>query len=104
MAKKQVKKAVKKTARPGPRATANRAATKVARKNGTGRKASGKYVYFFGGGKADGDRTMRDLLGGKGANLHEMTKAGLPVPPGMTITTAACNLWFEKGRKLTPEI
>ena len=47
---------------------------------------------------------MRDLLGGKGANLHEMTKAGLPVPPGFTITTAACNLWYENGRKLTPAI
>jgi pyruvate, orthophosphate dikinase len=104
MAKKQVKKAAKKTARPAPRATANRTATKAARKTGAGRKASGKYVYFFGGGKADGDRTMRDLLGGKGANLHEMTKAGLPVPPGFTITTAACNLWYENGRKLTPAI
>jgi pyruvate, orthophosphate dikinase len=103
MAKKQVKKAAKKTARPAPRATANRTATKAARKT-AGRKASGKYVYFFGGGKADGDRTMRDLLGGKGANLHEMTKAGLPVPPGFTITTAACNLWYENGRKLTPAI
>jgi len=100
MAKTQVKKAAKTTARPAPRATANRTATKAARK-GAGRKASGKYVYFFGGGKADGDRTMRDLLGGKGANLHEMTKAGLPVPPGFTITTAACNLWFANGRKLT---
>jgi pyruvate,orthophosphate dikinase len=63
-----------------------------------------KYVYFFGGGKADGDRTMRDLLGGKGANLHEMTNAGLPVPPGMTITTAACMLWYANHRKLTPAI
>ena len=104
MAKKQVKKAAKKTARPAPRATANRTATKAARKTGAGRKASGKYVYFFGGGKADGNRTMRDLLGGKGANLHEMTKAGLPVPSGFTITTAACNLWYENGRKLTPAI
>jgi pyruvate,orthophosphate dikinase len=104
MAKKQVKKAAKKTARPAPRATANRTATKAASKKGAGRRASGNYVYFFGGGKADGGRTMRDLLGGKGANLHEMTKAGLPVPPGFTITTAACNLWYENGRKLTPAI
>jgi pyruvate,orthophosphate dikinase len=104
MAKKKVTTSAKKTARPAPRATANRTVKKVAKKSAAGRKASGKYVYFFGGGKADGDRTMRDLLGGKGANLHEMTKAGLPVPPGFTITTAACNLWFEKGRKLTPEI
>jgi pyruvate, orthophosphate dikinase len=71
---------------------------------GAGGARGAKYVYFFGGGKADGDRTMRDLLGGKGANLHEMTNAGLPVPPGMTITTAACMLWYANHRKLTPAI
>ena len=103
MAKKMVKKSVKKTARSAPRATANRT-TKQAGKKSAAPKAAGKYVYFFGAGKADGGRTMRDLLGGKGANLHEMTKAGLPVPPGFTITTAACNLWFENGKKLTPAI
>jgi pyruvate,orthophosphate dikinase len=63
-----------------------------------------KYVYFFGNGKADGDRTMRDVLGGKGAGLAEMTRAGLPVPPGLTISTAACNLYYELGHKLTPAI
>ncbi len=103
MAKTTVKKVVKKTARSIPRATANRM-TKAPKKKSAAPKATGKYVYFFGAGKADGDRTMRDLLGGKGANLHEMTKAGLPVPPGFTITTAACNLWFENGKKLTPAI
>jgi pyruvate,orthophosphate dikinase len=56
-------------------------------------------VYFFGNGKADGDRGMRDLLGGKGANLAEMTNAGLPVPPGFTISTEACTLFLaQKGR------
>src|SRR5882762_10261909 len=49
-----------------------------------------KYVYFFGAGKADGKGTMKDLLGGKGAGLAEMTNAGLPVPPGFTIQTEAC--------------
>ena len=49
-----------------------------------------KYVYFFGGGKADGDGKMKDVLGGKGAGLAEMTNAGLPVPPGFTIQTEAC--------------
>ena len=49
-----------------------------------------KYVYFFGGGKADGHGTMKDVLGGKGAGLAEMTNAGLPVPPGFTIQTEAC--------------
>src|SRR5919108_1419630 len=58
-----------------------------------------KYVYFFGNGKADGDRTMKDLLGGKGSGLAEMTNAGLPVPPGFTISTDVCNIYYaEKGR------
>ena len=52
-----------------------------------------KYVYFFGNGKADGNRTMKDLLGGKGSGLAEMTNAGLPVPPGFTISTEACTLY-----------
>jgi pyruvate,orthophosphate dikinase len=49
-----------------------------------------KYCYFFGGGKADGNGKMKDVLGGKGAGLAEMTNAGLPVPPGFTIQTEAC--------------
>lgn len=58
-----------------------------------------KYVYFFGGDKAEGNAKMRDLLGGKGANLAEMTNLGIPVPAGFTITTRVCNLYFEnKGR------
>ena len=67
-------------------------------------KKPAKYVYFFGNGKADGDRTMKDTLGGKGAGLAEMTRAGLPVPPGLTISTGACNLYYELGQKLTPAI
>ena len=67
-------------------------------------KKPAKYVYFFGNGKADGDRTMKDTLGGKGAGLAEMTRAGLPVPPGLTISTDACNLYYELGQKLTPAI
>ena len=59
-----------------------------------------KLVYFFGHGKADGSAKMKDLLGGKGANLAEMTAIGIPVPPGFTISTRACNLYFERGRKL----
>src|SRR5262245_2800509 len=60
--------------------------------------ASGQYVFFFGNGKADGNRHMKDLLGGKGAGLAEMTNAGLPVPPGFTISTAVCNIYYrEKG-------
>jgi len=60
----------------------------------------GKYVYLFAGGKADGSGEMKDLLGGKGAGLAEMTNAGLPVPPGFTITTEACNAYLASGEKL----
>ena len=58
-----------------------------------------KWVYLFGGGKAEGNASMRSLLGGKGAGLAEMTIAGLPVPPGFTITTEACNAYFASGEK-----
>ena len=61
-----------------------------------------KYVFFFGGGKAEGNGKMKDVLGGKGAGLAEMTNAGLPVPPGFTIQTEACREYM-KG-KLSPEI
>src|SRR5579863_1960691 len=54
------------------------------------KSAATKYVYSFGGGKADGNGKMKDVLGGKGAGLAEMTNAGLPVPPGFTIQTEAC--------------
>jgi pyruvate,orthophosphate dikinase len=55
-----------------------------------------KYVYFFGGGKADGNGKMKDVLGGKGAGLAEMTNAGLPVPPGFTIQTEACREYMRQ--------
>ncbi len=54
-----------------------------------------QYVYFFGNGRADGDGKMKDVLGGKGAGLAEMTSAGLPVPPGFTIQTEACREWMK---------
>jgi pyruvate, orthophosphate dikinase len=60
------------------------------------RKASVKYVYFFGGGKAEGNGKMKDDLGGKGAGLAEMTNAGLPVPPGFTIQTEACREYMRQ--------
>ncbi len=59
-----------------------------------------KYVYFFGDGRADGNAAMRDLLGGKGANLAEMTLLGMPVPPGFTITSEACRYYFSHGGNL----
>ena len=58
-----------------------------------------KYVYFFGGGKTEGRADMKQLLGGKGANLAEMASLGLPVPPGFTITTEACAEFYRQGRR-----
>ncbi len=58
-----------------------------------------KYVYFFGNGKAEGARDQRNLLGGKGANLAEMTNLGIPVPPGFTISTVACKEFYTSGQK-----
>jgi pyruvate, orthophosphate dikinase len=65
---------------------------------------SSKYVYFFGDGQAEGTGEMRDVLGGKGAGLAEMTNAGLPVPPGFTIVTSACVLYLKSGGKVPAEI
>jgi len=65
--------------------------------------AGPRSVYFFGEGRADGSGTMRELLGGKGAGLAEMTNAGVPVPPGFTITTEVCRAFVARGGKLTPE-
>ncbi|HEY0876414.1 MAG TPA: pyruvate, phosphate dikinase [Vicinamibacterales bacterium] len=94
--KPAAKKAVKAAAVAVVAAAAGRAVKKA---TGRGRK----YVYFFGNGKADGDRTMKDLLGGKGSGLAEMTNAGLPVPPGFTISTEACTLFYQERRK-TPAV
>src|SRR5215218_7055204 len=63
-----------------------------------------KYVYIFADGKADGRGDMKDLLGGKGAGLAEMTNAGLPVPPGFTITTEACNEYYAAGEKFPEDL
>jgi pyruvate,orthophosphate dikinase len=71
-------------------------------------QANGKLVYRFGEGKADGDAGMRNLLGGKGANLAEMANLGLPVPPGFTITTEVCTGYYKNGnlypKTLTPDV
>src|ERR1700739_3539265 len=68
------------------------------------KKSTMKYVYSFGGGKADGNGKMKDGLGGKGAGLAEMTNAGLPVPPGFTIQTEACREYMRSGGKVSGEI
>jgi pyruvate,orthophosphate dikinase len=63
-----------------------------------------KYVYMFGGGTADGNGEMKDTLGGKGAGLAEMSKAGVPVPPGFTIITDVCNAFFDNDKKVPGEV
>jgi pyruvate,orthophosphate dikinase len=63
-----------------------------------------KFVYFFGEGKAEGTGQMKDLLGGKGAGLAEMTNLGIPVPPGFTITTQACNYYYAHDRSVPPAL
>src|SRR6059058_6204913 len=68
------------------------------------RKKTRRYVYYFGDGHADGSGTMKPLLGGKGANLHEMTRIGLPVPPGFTITTELCSYFYDHNRSYPSQL
>ncbi len=68
-----------------------------------GGRSGTKYVYFFGDGKAEGNAQMKDVLGGKGSGLAEMTNAGVPVPPGFTITTEVCRYYYANGRQLPHE-
>ncbi len=67
-------------------------------------KKSNKYVYLFGNKKADGDGSMKPLLGGKGANLAEMSRIGLPVPPGFTITTDVCTYYYANKRSYPKDL
>ena len=69
-----------------------------------GKAGAPKYIYSFGGGRADGRSEMKNLLGGKGANLAEMASLGLPVPPGFTITTEVCTYYYDHGRKYPGEL
>ena len=94
---------------PKKKAVAKKSAAKPAKKvlvkpvkakSGSGGK--GKWVYAFGGGKAEGKSGMKNLLGGKGANLAEMANLGLPVPPGFTVTTQACNAFLTAGGRFPP--
>jgi pyruvate,orthophosphate dikinase len=64
----------------------------------------GRYVYFFGNGKADGDASMKNLLGGKGANLADMSRHGIPVPPGFTITTEVCTVYNQEGPEVSKKL
>ncbi len=87
--------------------TSKKAVKKVARIAGMGvgptptlRNKPGKMVYFFGKSKTEGDASLKQLLGGKGANLADMTSIGLPVPPGFTITTDTCAAYYKAGQRL----
>ena len=95
----------KTTGRAGKKASVAKALVKAVRAAAKpGRTRRTQHVYFFGNGKADGDRTMKDTLGGKGSGLAEMTNAGLPVPPGFTISTGVCNIYYAQGGKIPSEI
>jgi pyruvate,orthophosphate dikinase len=100
MAKKATGKSRKQASVAKALVKAVKAAAAPARPAGKAKKR----VYFFGNGKADGDRTMKDTLGGKGSGLAEMTNAGLPVPPGFTISTDVCNLYYAAKGKLPGDI
>ncbi len=103
MAKKATGKTRKRASVAKALVKAVKAAAKPAGKAGKASKTQ-KRVYFFGNGKADGDRTMKDTLGGKGSGLAEMTNAGLPVPPGFTISTQVCNLYYATKGRLPADI
>ena len=99
-------KLAKSSRKPAKKAPARRAKPSAER-NGAASAAKakkGKLVYFFGDGRGDGDGKMKALLGGKGANLAEMTRIGLPVPPGFTITTEVCTWFNAHGKSLPKEI
>ena len=100
MAKKAARKAAKKAAPKSSKSPAK----KVASKSAKAKPSSGKWVYRFGDGKSEGRSSMRDLLGGKGANLAEMANLGLPVPPGFTITTALCTYYYANGKRYPKEL
>src|SRR5277367_3445927 len=116
MSKKSKKKLKKKERLTLLKAAANsRKVRKSAKKGGSklvadrnghaaAKPKKGRLVYFFGEGRVDGDGKMKALLGGKGANLAEMTRIGLPVPPGFTITTEVCTWFNQHGKTLPKEI
>jgi len=86
------------------KAVKKKCSSKAAKCAKPSRAKSAKYVYFFGAGKADGKADMKNLLGGKGANLAEMVNLGIPVPPGFTITTEVCTLYYANNKKYPKEL
>jgi pyruvate,orthophosphate dikinase len=106
---KSLRQAIKKsparqTSKSVSRSGAGRTAGKTAGKTAHGKSAKGKWVYAFGGGKAEGRAGMRNLLGGKGAGLAEMAQLGLPVPPGFTITTEVCTYFYQHGKSYPKDL
>ncbi|HVJ46132.1 MAG TPA: PEP/pyruvate-binding domain-containing protein, partial [Luteolibacter sp.] len=111
--KKAAKPAAKKSAPSAAKSAAKKAPVKAAAKKTAAKKTTAakapagkktKYVYTWGAGKADGNGTMKALLGGKGANLAEMTRIGLPVPPGFTITTEVCTYYYANRKSYPGEL
>src|SRR5258708_31883546 len=95
----------KSAARASARKALNKAAVKpAATKPAADAAKSGKWVFTFGDGKAEGKASMRDLLGGKGANLAEMANLGLPVPPGFTIPTSVCTYFYAHDNSYPKEL
>jgi len=90
--------------KPATRKPAKKARPKTTKMTSQKSSVAPRYYYFFGSGKAHGDASMRDLLGGKGANLAEMSRAGIPVPPGFTLTTEVCRLYYENSLKVPAAI
>ena len=97
--KTSVKKSAAKAKKPAAKKVGKKAGKKAVKAPPAKVPAKGKWVYAFGGGKAEGKSEMKNLLGGKGANLAEMANLGLPVPPGFTITTEVCVYYYANGEK-----
>jgi pyruvate, orthophosphate dikinase len=101
---KILRQAIKKSSAPKTRKAARKTSAKAASAAARVKAAKGKWVYAFGGGKAEGRASMRNLLGGKGAGLAEMAQLGLPVPPGFTITTEVCTYFYRHGKTYPKEL
>src|SRR5580704_8508627 len=95
---KSSRQAVKKSPAKSAAKSAKAKPTKAKAAKSAAKPGKGKWVYAFGGGKAAGRASMRNLLGGKGAGLAEMAHLGLPVPPGFTITTEVCTHFYDNGK------
>src|SRR3954467_10660727 len=99
------RKALKKSpAKPAPKVAAKPVGKGPVSKPALSAPKAGKWVYTFGDGKAEGDAGLRDLLGGKGANLAEMANLGLPVPPGFTIPTSVCTYFYAHEKSYPKEL